>query len=94
MTKKLTKSQNDQVFTGTLAGIAEYFGIDPTTARVIYVFASFFLIGSPILLYILMAIFIPSASSSSYHTYEPAYNTGSSQPKQAEAADDDSWGDF
>lgn len=45
MNKKMTKSQNNRVLTGTLAGIAEYFGVDPTLARVIYVFASVFLIG-------------------------------------------------
>ena len=26
----MTKSQNNRVLTGTLAGIAEYFGVDPT----------------------------------------------------------------
>jgi phage shock protein PspC (stress-responsive transcriptional regulator) len=52
--KKLTKSQNNRVLTGTLAGIADYFGIDPTTARVIFVFLSFFLEGAPILLYLLL----------------------------------------
>ena len=60
MNKKMTKSQNNRVLTGTLAGIAEYFGVDPTLARVIYVFSSVFLIGAPILLYILLAILIPN----------------------------------
>lgn len=46
MNKKMTKSQNNRVLTGTLAGIAEYFGVDPTLARVIYVFSSVFLIGA------------------------------------------------
>lgn len=63
MNKKMTKSQNNRVLTGTLAGIAEYFGVDPTLARVIYVFASVFLIGAPILLYILLAILIPNAKT-------------------------------
>ncbi|MFQ7235346.1 MAG: PspC domain-containing protein, partial [Enterococcus hulanensis] len=30
MMKKMTKSQNNRVLTGALAGVAEYFGIDPT----------------------------------------------------------------
>jgi phage shock protein PspC (stress-responsive transcriptional regulator) len=38
------KSRTNVVLTGTLAGIAEYFGIDPTIVRVIYVFLSFGLI--------------------------------------------------
>ena len=40
MKKKLTKSNNNIVLTGTLAGIAEYLGIDPTVVRVIYVILS------------------------------------------------------
>ena len=38
MQKRLQKSRTNVVLTGTLAGIAEYFGIDPTIVRVIYVF--------------------------------------------------------
>ncbi|MDT2604036.1 PspC domain-containing protein [Enterococcus dongliensis] len=80
MNKKITKSQNNQVLTGTLAGIAEYFGINPTTVRVIYVFASIFLIGAPILLYILLMILVPTAKNN--------------QPKQAEPIKGNTWSDF
>lgn len=94
MKKTITKSKNNRVFTGTLAGIAEYFGIDPTIARVLFVFSSFFLEGAPILLYLLLMLVIPKAESGS-RTYEHAYDhsTGS-QPKQAEAVADDTWSDF
>ncbi len=61
MKKKLTKSNNNIVLTGTLAGIAEYLGIDPTVVRVIYVILSLVAFGSPIILYILLALIIPSA---------------------------------
>ena len=40
MNKRLTKSTNNVVITGTLGGLAEYLGIDPTIIRVIYVFLS------------------------------------------------------
>lgn len=40
MNKKLTKSANNVVITGTLGGLAEYLRIDPTIVRVIYVFLS------------------------------------------------------
>ncbi len=49
--------------TGTLAGIGEYIGIDPTVIRVLYVFLSLVAFGSPIILYILLALIIPSARS-------------------------------
>ncbi|MCK5807998.1 PspC domain-containing protein [bacterium] len=37
MDKKLVKSTNSMV-TGTLAGVAEYLNIDPTVARIVFVF--------------------------------------------------------
>lgn len=103
--KRLTKSSNNVVLTGTLGGIAEYLGIDPTIVRVIYVFASFVLIGSPVLLYILMAVLIPRApySGSQQHYGQPKnfYHHGQSYQKpkentrkQAEKIDDDNWSDF
>jgi phage shock protein PspC (stress-responsive transcriptional regulator) len=61
MKKKLTKSSTDVVFTGTLGGIAEYFGIDSTFVRVAYVIFIFCGIGSPILIYILLMLVIPRA---------------------------------
>lgn len=94
MNKKMTKSQNNRVLTGTLAGIAEYFGVDPTLARVIYVFANVFLIGAPILLYILLAILIPNAKNSTRNYEHSYYQSSKSQPKQAETTADDFWGDF
>ncbi|MFK4566749.1 PspC domain-containing protein [Enterococcus sp. UD-01] len=103
MRKKLTKSPNNVVLTGTLAGIAEWLGIDPTIVRVLYVVASFLFIGSPILLYIVLAVLIPSGRKySGYghqnpynnHHYGQPYNDGQKQRKQAEKVDDDDWSDF
>lgn len=59
MMKKLTKSNTDIVLAGVLGGIAEYFQLDPTLVRVGYVILSFVAIGTPVLLYILLAIIIP-----------------------------------
>lgn len=78
MKKMLTKSQNNQVFTGTLAGIAEYFEIDPTIARIIYVFASLTFIGAPIILYIVMALLVPSAEN---NEYQSSYSEYGAQPR-------------
>ena len=41
MKKRLTKSKDNVVLTGSLAGIAEYFNIDPTIVRIFYVAISF-----------------------------------------------------
>jgi phage shock protein PspC (stress-responsive transcriptional regulator) len=107
MKKKLTKSSTDKVITGTLAGIAEYFGIDATIVRIIYVVASVFLIGSPIILYILLALIVPSANSQTTQSYghnNPYYQanakqvrkdvTNTTKPKEAAKSSDDDWGDF
>ena len=106
MRKRLTKSPNNVVLTGTLAGIAEWLGIDPTIVRVIYVIASFIFIGSPILLYIVLAILIPSGRNRNHNNYghQNPYNrntknpnpyaNGQKQRKQAEKVNDDDWSDF
>jgi phage shock protein C len=92
--KKMMKSQNNRVLTGTLAGIAEYFGIDPTMVRVAFVLSVFFLEGAPIFLYLLLMMVMPKAGSTS-HEYRQTYTqTTNSQPKQAETTADDAWSDF
>ena len=54
--KKLYKS-NNRMICGVCAGVAEYFGIDPTIVRRIW--AALALSGTGILLYIVAAIVMP-----------------------------------
>lgn len=57
--KKLYRSQN-KMLGGVCAGIAEYFGVDPTVIRVAYACLSVFSTGFPgLLLYIILLIIIP-----------------------------------
>lgn len=58
--KRLTKSRDAKI-AGVCGGIAEYFGIDPTIVRVGYMIFTFVGVGSPILLYFLLAIIMPEA---------------------------------
>lgn len=47
---------------GVCGGIAEYFDVDPTIVRIVYVLASIFSIAFPgILVYIIMWIIMPEA---------------------------------
>lgn len=106
MKKKLVKSSNNVVLTGSLAGIAEYFGIDPTIVRVIYVVLSFFSTGFPgFILYIVLSVVIPSSNrgqmKQNYHNYnknirkENPYANSTKKRKEAEKIDDDDeWSDF
>lgn len=57
--KKLTKSSTDVVISGVCGGIGEFFGIDPTIVRVIYLIFTFLGAGSPVLLYFILAWIIP-----------------------------------
>lgn len=57
--KKLTRSSTDVKLAGVCGGIAEYFGIDSTLVRVAYLVFTFIGVGSPVLLYILLALIMP-----------------------------------
>lgn len=91
MKKKLVKSSN-VMLTGSLAGIAEYFKLDPTVVRVLFLLSMFFSFGTTIVLYIIIALIIPSAPKST--TQEPP--VGGKRPrKEAEKVDDDQeWSDY
>ncbi|MCT1797663.1 PspC domain-containing protein [Aerococcus viridans] len=58
MAKKLTKSRNDVKLDGVCAGIAEYFEIDPTIIRIIFVFVTLSG-GAGLLVYLLLALILP-----------------------------------
>jgi phage shock protein C len=59
MHRKLHRSRN-QMIAGVCAGIAEYFDIDPTLVRIIYVLLSIFSAGFPgLLVYIILWIVMP-----------------------------------
>ncbi|QQY78802.1 phage shock protein C (PspC) family protein [Keratinibaculum paraultunense] len=59
MEKKLKRSRNDRMIAGVCGGIAEYFNIDPTIVRIIWVLLCF-VPGSPgLLAYLICALIIP-----------------------------------
>ena len=60
--KKLYKANTGKMLDGVCAGVAEYFGIDPTLIRLLWVLITFFW-GTGILLYIACMIIIPRKPS-------------------------------
>lgn len=58
MERRLYKSNNNKMMDGVCGGIAEYFNIDPTLVRLVWVLFCA-LGGSGILAYIIAAIIIP-----------------------------------
>lgn len=58
MEKKLYKSRTDKKLDGVCAGFAEYFDLDPTLVRLLWVLATVF-VGAGILAYIIAALIMP-----------------------------------
>ena len=56
--KKLYKSNTDKKLAGVCGGIAEYFNIDSTIVRLIWVLG-FFAVGTGLLAYIICALIMP-----------------------------------
>ncbi|HEV7122921.1 MAG TPA: PspC domain-containing protein [Rhodanobacter sp.] len=56
----LRRSRSSRMIAGVVGGLADYFGLDPTLARIIYVLVSIFSAAFPgILVYIILWILIP-----------------------------------
>ncbi len=56
--KKLYRSRNDRMIAGVCGGLGEYFSIDPTLFRLVFVIAAVFG-GSGFLAYLLFMIIVP-----------------------------------
>jgi phage shock protein PspC (stress-responsive transcriptional regulator) len=59
MGRRLTKSTDQKMLFGVCGGIAEYFGLDPTLIRLLFVFLTIIAVGSPVLVYIILAFVMP-----------------------------------
>lgn len=57
--KKLYKSINDRKLCGVCGGIAEYFGIDSTLVRLIFVIVGLVSAGTALLFYLIAAVVMP-----------------------------------
>ena len=60
--KKLCKSRNNKKISGVCAGIADYFGIDPTIIRVLWAVLAL-AYGTGILAYIVCAFVMPEGDT-------------------------------
>lgn len=55
--KRIYKSRNDKMVCGVCGGVAEYFNVDPTLIRLLFVLLG--CTGSGVLAYIIAAVIIP-----------------------------------
>lgn len=61
--KKLVRSRRNRMFLGVCGGIAEYFNVDPTVVRCLYVLLSILTAAFPgILIYVLLVLIMPNAA--------------------------------
>ncbi len=97
--KKLRRSRKDRIVFGVLGGIAEYFEVDPTIVRILFILCCF--TGLPVFLYFLLAFIIPEEGNGydrnnrRRNTYY--YTSGPSRPRKTARRveeDDDDWSDF
>ena len=58
--KKLYRSNTDRKLCGVCGGLAEYFDIDPTIIRLIFVFLTLFG-GGGLLIYLICALVVPKS---------------------------------
>ena len=77
--KKLYRSQTDKKIAGVCGGIAEYFGIDSTIVRLIWVLAVIFA-GVGILAYIVAALVMPYGPEAGQPQSAPAQDNGEYVP--------------
>ena len=61
MTQRLYRSQVDRMLTGVAGGMAEYLRVDPVIVRMLWVVAVFLSSGVGLLVYVALAIVMPTA---------------------------------
>lgn len=89
MYKKLYRSNTDKMIGGVSGGIAEYFEIDPTIVRILFVLAVFFG-GGGLIAYIILWIIVPEKPyvfPGSQQT-QTDYQSNFTQPKQESEANE------
>ncbi|MCS6835152.1 MAG: PspC domain-containing protein [Anaerolineae bacterium] len=72
-TKRLYRSREDRQLAGVCGGLAEYFNVDPTLVRLVFVAMT--LLGGPgLLIYIIMAVVVPESPRHDYDYDDKAKN--------------------
>jgi phage shock protein C len=57
--RKLYRSRTNRMIFGVCAGLAEFFGIDPTVVRLVFVAGALLGFGSFVLIYLVMFFVVP-----------------------------------
>ncbi len=63
--KRLYRSRSDRMIAGVCGGLGEYFDIDPTLVRLIFVFGSFMTGSGLFWVYLIMMVIVPEEPAAS-----------------------------
>ena len=78
--KKLYRSTSNKMIAGVCAGIADYFDIDPAFVRIGWVVLTIAAIWFGVLIYLVLALFLPEAQYLPPHLH--AENNSTTKPNQ------------
>jgi len=81
--RKLYRSRNDRMISGVCGGLGEFFGIDPTLIRIIFVLLAIFG-GSGIVIYLVMLLVVPEQPLAEVSQAPKAEVVESEQPAEDE----------
>lgn len=93
--KKLKRSRDNRIVAGVIGGIADYFGMDATILRVIFVIMIW--TGTSIGIYILLAIIMPEEEKNPRIGRGRMYGSVNDRPRKPVRKvedDEEDWSDF
>ncbi|MCY3638141.1 MAG: PspC domain-containing protein [Chloroflexi bacterium] len=82
-TKRLRISERDSILFGVAGGMAEYFDIDPTLVRAVWVILVLASAGTALIAYIALAIIMPKHEAASGHSSQAADESADDLPEDA-----------
>ncbi|MBX0329827.1 PspC domain-containing protein [Oscillochloris sp. ZM17-4] len=71
MNTKLQRSRSNKMFAGVAAGLAQYFGVDATIARLVFVLLFFITHGAILPLYLILWVIMPQEPAAEVPRYDP-----------------------
>jgi len=60
--KRLYKTQEGKMIGGVLKGFSEYYNMDVSMVRIVYALLTVFVVGSPIIIYLILYLVLPDKS--------------------------------
>ncbi len=80
--KKLYRSRTNRMFGGVCGGLGEFFGLDATLVRLLFVLGTIFGFGSFVVIYIAMILIVPEEPASILPSVPQSPTPQPEQPEQ------------